>query len=100
LYFNDSDRPYVISQINNARFYNASPTCFGTRSLVIDIRRGLHDATRLASLIGASEPRKNGSRWRVRMKGPKAEALLAEVMPFLDDRARERAVAALDRVAA
>jgi hypothetical protein len=34
------------------------------------------------------------------MKGPKAEALLAEVMPFLDDRARERAVAALDRVAA
>jgi hypothetical protein len=43
-------------------------------------------------------PAPSGGRWLVRLRGTRAEELLAEALPYLGDRARERAEAALARI--
>lgn len=94
----DTERDFVVSVLNRSRYFNARPTFFGTRHVVIETRIGYHDATRYAELLNLNEPRKNGTRWRVRLKGTKAEALLGGLMPELTGRAREMAEFALARV--
>jgi hypothetical protein len=95
---NETERAFVVATLNRSRYFNAQPTYFGTRSVIVETRIGYHDVTRYASLLGINPPRKNGTRWRVRLKGPKAEALLAEFLPELTGRAREHAEAALARI--
>jgi hypothetical protein len=90
----------VVATLNRARYYNAAPSCFGTRAIIFELRIGYHNATRFAGLLGFNAPRKSGTRWRIRFKGPRAEALLAEYLPELTGAARDRAERALANVAA
>lgn len=94
---NDTERAFVVATLNRSRYFNAQPTYFGTRPVCIETRIGYHDATLYAALLGLNPPRKSGTRWRVRLKGTKAEALLCEYLPELTGRAREMAEAALAR---
>lgn len=96
---NPTERGFIVDTMNRSRFYNAAPSCFGTRALVFQLRIGYHDATRFAELLGLNPPRKSGTRWQIRFKGPRAEALLAEYLPEMTGAARERAEAALARIA-
>ncbi|KUM37700.1 hypothetical protein [Arthrobacter sp. EPSL27] len=95
---NDTERAFVVATLNRSRYFTAQPTYLGTRSVIVETRIGYHDATRYASLLSLNPPRKSGTRWRVRLKGPIAEALLGEFLPELTGRAREHADAALARI--
>jgi hypothetical protein len=95
---NETERAFIVATMNRSRFYNASPSCFGTRALVFQLRIGYHDATRFAELLGLNPPRKSGTRWQIRFKGPRAEALLAEYLPEMTGAARDRAVTALANI--
>lgn len=95
---NETERAFVISILNRSRYFNAQPTFLGTRSPIVETRLGYHDTTRYAALLDLREPRKSGTRWRTRLKGPKAEALIRECLPELTGRAREHAEATLARI--
>lgn len=93
-----TERDFVVSVLNRSRYFNAKPNFFGTRRLIIETRLGFHETTRYAELLNLGEPRKSGTRWRVRMRGTKAEALLRELLPELTGKHREMAEFALSRV--
>lgn len=91
---------FVVSILDRSRYFNASPSGFGTRSPIIETRLGYHDVARYAAIMELGEPKKSGTRWRVRTKGPKAEALNRELLPELNDRAEEHAEYALSQITA
>lgn len=93
-----TERAFVISILDRSRYFNARPTCFNTRHVVIETRLGYHDVKRYNDLFNLGEPKKSGSRWRTRLKGTRAELLLGELLPELTGRAREHAEFALSRV--
>lgn len=99
MFTTESERAFVVSQIDRARFANDKPNAFGTRRLIIDVRLGVRNANRLYTLINGTTPRPSGGRWLVRLRGTSAEELLCELLPDLSPATRERAAAALARVA-
>lgn len=98
MHIDPADLPFTVSQIDRARFYNSKPNAYGTRRLYVDVRLGVRNANRLGTIFGGVIPRPCGGRWRVRIGGTRAEAILAEVMPHLSLATRERAEAALSLV--
>lgn len=96
---NETDLTFVVSMLDKARFYNNKLNAYGTRSLIIDSRSGVRTAHRLGALCGDVVPRPSNRRWRIRIRGAVAEALLTEALPHMSTPKRERAEAALARVA-
>lgn len=83
--FTPADRAFILSALDRRALFSAARTADGKRA-VIDVTLGYHDAVKLAALIGATEPTKKGTRWRTRLRGQRAEALLVELMPDFPER--------------
>lgn len=95
-----SDLAFVLDAFERRGMFSIAKTApDGRRRVVVEASIGYHDATRLAALLGATEPRKNGTRWRVRLKGENAEALLRDLMPHFSESSRGYAEAALGTMA-
>lgn len=93
-----ADLSFVVSMLDKARYYNDRPNHYGTRRLIIDSRSGVRDAHRLGAICGGIIPHPSDRRWRIRIRGTVAEAVLAEALPHISTRTRARADAALARV--
>ncbi|WP_164198899.1 hypothetical protein [[Micrococcus luteus] ATCC 49442] len=95
-----ADLAFVLDVLERRGLFSAAKTApDGRRRVVVEASLGHHNANRLAALLGATEPRKHGTRWRVRLKGENAEAVLRNLMPHFSEKSRGYAVAALDRTA-
>lgn len=79
-------------------FYTAKTAPEGRRRVVVEATMGYHDASRLAALLGATEPRKRDTKWRVRLKGENAEALLRDLMPHFSESSQGYAEATLSKI--
>lgn len=94
-----ADLAFVASMLDKARYYNDKPTASGTSRLIIDSRSGVRDAHRLGAICGGIVPHPSKRRWRIRIRGAVAEAILTEALPHLSTRKAARAASALARIA-
>jgi len=95
---NPANLPFLLDALERRGQFSASKTTDGFRA-VVEVSTGYHDAVRLAEILGAHEPRKHGTRWRIRVRGAAAEALLGELMPHFSDRSAVLARRVLAKVA-
>lgn len=95
------DLAFVLDAFERrGQFSTAKTAPDGLRRVIVEASLGFHDATRLADLLGATPPRPNGTRWRTRLRGEAAEAVLQELMPHFSESSRAYAGAALAKGAA
>lgn len=83
--FTPADLAFILDALDRRGRFSAARTADGKRA-VVEATLGYHDAVRLAALIGGTEPAKNGTRWRTRLRGARAEALLGELLPHFPER--------------
>ena len=90
-----ADLAFVVDMLDKARYYNDKPNAYGSRRLIIDSRSGVRTAHRLGAIAGGIIPRPSGGRWRIRIRGSVAEAILTEALPHMSTAKANRAADAL-----
>jgi hypothetical protein len=89
-----SDLAFVVDRLNRrGKIYTAKAPV--GRRIILEASLGYHDAFRLAALLGAHEPRPNGTKWRVRVRDTAAKELVTGFLPHLSEKDRNYALVAL-----